>query len=67
MSDWIMFALIAVLGVQIPLAVIVHVDAKRLGLENPMLYELGILVPTAGFLVAVVYFSQRSELPRADE
>ncbi|THE63379.1 hypothetical protein D8Y22_18550 [Salinadaptatus halalkaliphilus] len=62
-----MLAVAAVVALQIPLAIVVHVDAKRLGLANPAMYELGILVPTAGLAVAFVYFSRRRELPRADD
>lgn len=67
MAELVMFAVAAVVALQIPVAIVVHVDAKRLGLANPEMYELGILVPTAGIAVALVYFSRRRDLPRADD
>jgi hypothetical protein len=39
-------------------------DAKRLDLENPEMYGFGVVVPTAGLLVALYYFSERRTLPK---
>ncbi|APX97969.1 hypothetical protein [Natronorubrum daqingense] len=66
MSDLVMVLLAGALFLQFPAAIVVHFDAKRLGLENPEMYELGIIVPMAGFLVIFYYASQRGSLPRAD-
>jgi hypothetical protein len=67
MADLVVLVLLALLGVQIPIAALVYLDARRLGLKDPEKYWLGILIPTGGFVVIPVYLSRRRELPRADE
>ncbi|RKD98203.1 hypothetical protein [Halopiger aswanensis] len=68
MVSSVVVLLIAALLIQFPIAVLVYVDARRLDLERPAMYSLGILsVPLAGWVVVLWYLSQRSELPRADE
>ncbi|MFC4543140.1 hypothetical protein ACFO5R_14515 [Halosolutus amylolyticus] len=67
MESPLAFLLVAVLAVQLPIAVLVAVDARRLGLANPERYELGILVPAGGLVVILVYLSRRRELPREAE
>lgn len=49
--------------VQIPLAILVAIDARRLDLENPTMYELGILVPMGGLAVVAAYLYNRNSLP----
>jgi len=44
------------------MAILVYIDARRLGLENPEQYDLGIILPAAGFLVFVYYVSKRGTL-----
>ncbi|SEH40208.1 hypothetical protein SAMN05192561_101604 [Halopenitus malekzadehii] len=64
MPELVVLVLLALLVVQIPIAAIVYLDARRLGLENPEIYWLGILIPTGGLIVIPVYLSRRRELPR---
>ena len=35
MTDWVYVAFVAFLGVQIPIAILVYIDARRLGLKDP--------------------------------
>lgn len=67
MADRLLILFAAVIFAQFPIAVLVHIDAKRLGLKNPHMYELGIIVPMGGLLVVPWYVSRRKDLPRADE
>ena len=62
MADVVAFAFVFVLTIQLPLAVIVYLDARRLGLERPEIWWFGIVAPAAGFLVAWYYVSQRANL-----
>ena len=66
MVDPAFAALIAVLVAQYPLGVVVYLDARRLGLRDPAIYGLGIVVPAAGFVVVLYYLSERGRLRRAD-
>ena len=59
--------LVVALVAQYPVAVAVYLDARRLGLRDPATYGLGIVVPAAGFVVVLYYFSERATLPRADD
>ncbi|MDQ2050079.1 hypothetical protein RBH26_06235 [Natronolimnohabitans sp. A-GB9] len=56
--------LVAALVAQVPISILVYLDARRLELENSSMYYYGIVVPLAGFLVVAVYLSKRTELPR---
>jgi len=66
MVDPAFAALIVGLAAQYPLGFAVYLDARRLGLRDPTVYGLGIVVPAAGFVVALYYLSERDTLPRAD-
>jgi hypothetical protein len=67
MVDAALTLLLAVLAVQFPIAVLVYIDARRLGLATPRLYAVGIVVTNvAGVFVILYYLSKRRELPRAD-
>ena len=66
MVDPAFAALFVALVAQYPVAVVVYLDARRLGLRDPATYGLGIVVPAAGFVVALYYLSERATLPRAD-
>ena len=57
MSDLVLALLVGLFVIQIPMAVLVYIDARRLGLENPEQYDLGIILPAAGFLVFAYYSS----------
>jgi hypothetical protein len=59
-------ALTVGLAAQYPLGFAVDLDARRFGLRDPAIYGLGIVVPAAGFVVALYYLSARDTLPRAD-
>ena len=58
------FLVTALIVLQVPVAILVYFDAKRLNAKNPLVYFYGILVPAAGFVVVPVYLSKRDELPR---
>ena len=66
MYDPAFVALVVGLAAQYPLGFVVYLDARRLGLRDPAIYGLGIVVPAAGFVVALYYLSERDALPRAD-
>jgi hypothetical protein len=51
--------LLVLLVAQVPAALFVHLDARRLGLDRPEVYGLGVLVPAGGVVVLVVYLSRR--------
>ncbi|ELY53677.1 hypothetical protein [Natronolimnohabitans innermongolicus] len=53
---------LGVLLVQVPLAVYVHVDAKRRGLENAEWYDTSVLAPMIGLAVFAYYVSRRNSL-----
>jgi len=67
MADPAFAVLIVALAVQYPVAALVYLDARRLGLRDPGTYGLGIVVPAAGFVVALYYLSVRRELPRVGD
>lgn len=64
MFDAVALVLIGLLALQIPIAVLVHIDARRIGIEHPEWYDMGIIVPAAGFLVIPYYLSNRRRLAR---
>jgi hypothetical protein len=67
MTDLVVRLLALLVFLQLPVSLLVRYDAKRLGLEQPLKYELGIVVPTAGFVVLLYYLANRRELPKAEE
>lgn len=67
MTDLIVLLLILVIFLQLPASLLVRYDAKQLGLKQPVKYELGITVPTAGFVVLLYYLTNRRNLPKAEE
>jgi len=67
MSNTVALLLALVVFAQLPIAIIVYFDARRLGLKQPEKYELGIIVPAAGFIVILYYLSNRRELPKREE
>ena len=67
MSDVVLLLLVAAIVLQIPVGVLVNFDAKRLGLKNPEKYAMGILLPTAGFVVIPYYFVERKNFPREED
>ncbi|MFP8953269.1 hypothetical protein ACLI4Z_09900 [Natrialbaceae archaeon A-arb3/5] len=67
MNGVVSLLFVGVFIAQVPISILVYFDARRLGLKNPAMYYLGILVPAAGFVVIPVYVSKRGELPRENE
>ncbi|WP_459877225.1 hypothetical protein [Halorubrum gandharaense] len=67
MSNTVALLLALVVFAQLPIAIIVYFDARRLGLKQPEKYELGIIVPAAGFIVILYYLSNRRDLPKRGE
>ena len=67
MTDLVVFLLVLVIFLQLPASLLVRYDAKRLGLKQPVKYELGIIVPTAGFIVLFYYLANRRDLPKVEE
>jgi hypothetical protein len=67
MNDLVVWLLFLVIFLQLPISLLVRYDAKRLGLKQPVKYELGIIVPTAGFIVLLYYLANRRDLPEAEE
>ena len=67
MSDVVPLFLAVFIFIQLPIAILVYFDARRLNLKQPEKYDLGIIVPAAGFIVIVYYFSNRKELPKREE
>jgi len=67
MTDQAYLAFVLFLAVQIPLLILVAIDARRLGLKDPLVWELGVLVPAAGIPVILYYLSERKHLPRNDD
>ncbi|WP_336021835.1 hypothetical protein [Halobellus salinisoli] len=67
MRELVMLLLIGSLFIQLPLAVVMYFDAKRLDLRNPEQYWLGVVVPTVGFIVILYYFSERRNLPKKSD
>lgn len=67
MTDLVVWLLVLVIVLQLPVSLFVGYDAKRLGLKHPVKYELGIIVPTAGFIVFLYYLANRRDLPKVEE
>lgn len=67
MTDLVVLLLILVIFLQLPASLLVRYDAKQLGLKQPVKCELGITVPTAGFVVLLHYLTNRRDLPKAEE
>lgn len=57
----------AVGGLSAHIESLVRYDAKRLGLKQPVKYELGIIVPTAGFVVLLYDLANHRDLPKAED
>ena len=57
--------LVVVLIAQSLCAIMIYYDAKRLGIENPSQYSMGVYVPLGGVLVIPVYVSRRRDLTKA--
>ncbi|SDK25268.1 hypothetical protein [Natronorubrum texcoconense] len=62
----VMIGLVLVLIAQYLGAIVIHFDAKRLGIENPAHYSMGVYVPLGGVLVVPVYVSRRKDLAKTD-
>ncbi|UIO99439.1 hypothetical protein Hbl1158_13045 [Halobaculum sp. CBA1158] len=56
--------IVGAIAIQIPIGILMYFDAKRLTLKNPEKYWLGVIVPAAGFIVILYYFSERKNLPK---
>jgi len=67
MTEPVILLLVGALLVQLPLGVVMYFDAKRLGLKDPEVYWLGVVVPTVGFVVILYYVSERKNLPKKDD
>jgi hypothetical protein len=67
MTEPVILLLVGALLLQLPLGVVMYFDAKRLGLKDPEVYWLGVVVPTVGFVVILYYFSERKDLPKKDD
>jgi hypothetical protein len=63
MSDLVALVLAGVVALQVPIGVLMYLDARRLGLKNPERYWLGVVVPAGGFVVIFYYLSKRKSLP----
>jgi len=63
MPDAVPALFVGALLAQLPIAVLVALDARRRNLRNPEMYWLGIVVPAAGFVVILYYVSARDSLP----
>ncbi|WP_440765374.1 hypothetical protein [Natronorubrum sp. DTA7] len=62
----VMVGVALVLIVQYLCAIVIYYDAKRLGIENPSHYSMGVYVPLGGVLVIPVYVSRRKDLAGTD-
>ncbi|WP_340102290.1 hypothetical protein [Salinibaculum salinum] len=67
MSDLVVLLLVLVICLQLSASLLVRYDTKRLGLKQPLKYELGVFVPTAGFVVLLYYLANRRDLPKVEE
>ena len=56
--------LVGAVAIEIPIGVLIYFDAKRLNLKDPEMYWLGVILPAAGFIVILYYFSERKKLPK---
>jgi hypothetical protein len=66
MADPAYLLFVLAMAIQIPVGALLYLDARRLGLEDPEIYWLGVVVPAAGFVVVLYYLSERKDLPRRD-
>ncbi|WP_226043142.1 hypothetical protein [Natrinema sp. DC36] len=64
MSDLVVLLLVLVTSLQLSAWPLVRYDAKRLSLKQPLKYEPGIIVPTAGFVVLLYSLANRRDLPK---
>jgi hypothetical protein len=64
-ADAVVCLLVAAVGRQRPVGVLVDVDAERLASTNREHSAVRILPPTAGFVAIPYYFVGRKNLPRA--
>ncbi|MFD1599671.1 hypothetical protein [Halobellus rarus] len=64
MTEPVILLLVGVTLVQLLFGVVMYFDAKRLDLQDPEQYWLGVVVPTIGFVVILYYFSERKNLPK---
>jgi len=67
MTEPVLLLLVGLTLVQLPLGVLLYFDAKRLGLQDPEKYWLGVIVPTLGFVVILYYVSERKNLPKQSD
>ena len=67
MVEPVMLLLIGALLIQLPIGVVMYVDAKRLNLKNPKVYWLVVVAPAVGFVVILYYVSERRNLPTKSE
>ncbi|WP_144901188.1 hypothetical protein [Halobellus captivus] len=67
MRELVMLLLVGAVLIQFPLGVVMYFDARRLDLENPEVYWLGVVAPAVGFVVILYYFSERRNLPKKSE
>lgn len=58
--------IVGAIAVQFPIGVLMYFDAKRLNLKNPHKYWFGVILPAAGFIVILYYFSKRKSLPKKE-
>lgn len=66
MSDLVVLLLVLVICLQLSTSLLVRYDAKRLSLKQPLKYELGVIVPTPGFVVLLYYLANRRDLPKVE-
>ena len=67
MTEPVILLLAGVTLVQLLFGVAMYFDAKRLDLQDPEQYWLGVVVPAVGFVVILYYFSERKNLPKKDD
>ncbi|MFA1611063.1 hypothetical protein [Halobellus rubicundus] len=67
MTEPAVLVLVGAVLIQLPIGVAMYFDAKRLGLKDPELYWLGVVVPTVGFFVILYYLSERRNLPKQSD
>lgn len=66
MSESVPVLFAVLIAVQVPVGIVLYFDAKRLNLRNPEKYWFGVIIPAAGFLVILYYFSERTNLPKEE-
>jgi hypothetical protein len=68
LGDVVLYAFSALLLCQIPLGVVVYVDARRRDLEQANRYRLAIhIIPVMGILAFLHYVSERDSLSATSE